>query len=179
VPGVDTVLSVTAESSPDADDLVCTAGERELLEGFLEYHRNVVRGKLRSLSEADARRRLVPSLTTPIGLVKHAAAVERNWFQHYLGGQPREQIAGDARGGPGSWEVGDDETIAAVIAEFDQACAESRRIAAGVDLDHLVPQDQHGTVSVRWIYVHLIREHARHIGHADILREQIDGATGD
>jgi hypothetical protein len=161
------------------DDVVCTAGERELLEGFLEYHRRVVGEKVRGLSEDDARERLVPSLTTPIGLVKHAAAVERNWFQHWLGGRPREQISGNARGDDASFHVGEDETVAGVVAEYEEACAESRRIAAGFDLDDTVPQDQLGQVSLRWIYVHLIREHARHIGHADILREQIDGATGD
>ncbi|HUA28518.1 MAG TPA: DinB family protein [Streptosporangiaceae bacterium] len=161
------------------EELVCTAGERELLEGFLEYHRRVVGGKLRGLSDEDARRRLVPSLTTPIGLVKHAAAVERNWFQHCLGGTPRDQISGNARGDDTSWEVRGDESIADVVGEYEEACAQSRRIAARFGLDDTVPQDQLGTVSLRWIYVHLIREHARHIGHADILREQIDGATGD
>jgi hypothetical protein len=158
------------------EDLVCTAGERELLEGFLEYHRRVVSGKLLGLSEEDARRHLVPSATTPIGLVKHAAAVERNWFQHHLAGRPREQIAG---GDDASWEVGEDETIAGVVAEYGEACDQSRQIAAGFDLDHTVPHDYLGQVSLRWIYVHMTREHARHIGHADILREQIDGATGD
>lgn len=71
---------------PDEEDLVAVAPERETLEGFLEYHRRALSGKVRGLSEEDARRRLVPSLTTMIGLVSHAAAVERNWFQHYLGG---------------------------------------------------------------------------------------------
>jgi hypothetical protein len=170
---------VTANASVTEEDLVCTAGERELLEGFLEYHRRVVSGKLCGLSEEDARRHLVPSLTTPIGLVKHAAAVERNWFQHQLARRPRGQIAGNARGDDASWEVGKDETIAEVVAEYDESCAESRRIAAGFVLDHTVPHDRLGRVSLRWIYVHMIREHARHIGHADILREQIDGAAGD
>jgi Protein of unknown function (DUF664) len=170
---------VTANASFTEEDLVCTAGERELLEGFLEYHRRVVGEKLRGLSEEDARRHLVPSSTTPIGLVKHAAAVERNWFQHHLAERPREQIAGNARGDDASWDVGEDETIADVVAEYQQSCAESRRIAQGFALDHTVPQDQLGRVSLRWIYVHMIREHARHIGHADILREQVDGATGD
>lgn len=172
-------MAVAADASFTGEELVCTAGERELLEGFLEYHRQVVRGKVRGLSEEDARRRLVPSSTTPIGLIKHAAAVERAWFQHYLAGRPREQIAGNARGDAPSWEVGQDETIADVIAEFDAACAESRQIAAGFALDDTVPHDRLGPVSLRWIYVHMIREHARHVGHADILREQIDGATGD
>ena len=170
---------MASNTSLTEEEVVCTAGERELLEGFLEYHRHVVGGKLRGLSEEDARRRLVPSLTTPIGLVKHAAAVERNWFRHYLGGTPREQIAGNARGDDASWEVGQDEAVADVVAEYEEACAQSRRIAAGFGLDDTVPHDQLGPVSLRWIYVHMIREHARHIGQADILREQIDGATGD
>jgi hypothetical protein len=170
---------VTSNPSLTEEEVVCTAGERDLLEGFLEYHRHVVSGKLRGLSEAGARRHLVPTLTTPIGLVKHAAAVERNWFQHYLGGRPRGQIAGNAWADDASWEVGEDETIADVIAEYDESCAESRRIAAGFGLDDTVPHEQLGPVSLRWIYVHMIGEHARHIGHADILREQVDGATGD
>jgi len=90
----------------DEDDLVAVAPERETLEGFLEYHRKVISGKLRGLSEEDARRRLVPSLTTMLGLVSHAAAVERNWFQHYLGGKPREEITGNSRGDAPSWDVG-------------------------------------------------------------------------
>jgi hypothetical protein len=170
---------VTDTPPVDEEDLVAVAPERETLEGFLEYHRRVVGGKLRGLSEEDARRRLVPSLTTMLGLVSHAAAVERNWFQHYLGGQPREEITGNARGDDASWDVGADQTIGDVVAEFESACATSRQIAAGFALDETVPRDGQGRVSVRWVYVHVIREHARHIGHADILREQIDGVTGD
>lgn len=105
--------------------------------------------------------------------------MERAWFQHHLAGRPAEQIAGNSRGDAASWDVGPDETIADVIAEFGESCAESRRIAAGFVLDHTVPHERLGRVSVRWIYVHMIREHARHIGQADILCEQIDGATGD
>ncbi len=96
---------VTATPPLADEDLVAVAGERETLEGFLEYHRKALSGKLRGLSEEDARRRLVPSLTTMLGLVRHAAAVERNWFQHYLGGTPREEITGNARGDAPSWDV--------------------------------------------------------------------------
>lgn len=74
-----------------------------------------------------------------LGLVSHAAAVERNWFQHYLGGKPREGIRGNSRGDAPSWDVGADKTIADVIAEFDSACATSRWIAAGFTVDHTVP----------------------------------------
>src|SRR4051812_27181119 len=109
------------------EDLVRTAGEREILEAFLDSHREVTVDKLRGLSEADARRRLVPSETTPIGLVKHLTGVERNWFQHILAGRPRDEIPGESRGGPDSWQVSDTETVAATITAFEQACAESRR----------------------------------------------------
>jgi hypothetical protein len=170
---------MTTDRTFTEEDLVTAAGERELLEGFLEYHRRVVGEKLSGLSEEDARRRLVPSLTTPIGLVKHAAAVERNWFQHQLAGRPRDQIAGNSRGDDASFEVAADETVAGVVAEYEESCAQARQIAAGFTLDHTVPHERLERVSLRWIYVHIIREHARHIGHADILREQIDGATGD
>ncbi|MFG1661466.1 DinB family protein, partial [Micromonospora chersina] len=135
--------------------------------------------KVRGLSEDDARRSLVPSLTTLIGLVKHAAAVERNGFQHCLAQQPREQIVGNSFGDDASWQVGSDETVANVIAEYATACERSRQIAAGFALDDTVPHSRLGTVSLRYIYVHMIRELARHCGHADILREQIDGLTGD
>jgi hypothetical protein len=163
----------------DEEDLVTVAPEREILEVFLEHHRGALSGKLRGLSEEDARRRLVPSLTTLLGLVSHAAAVERNWFQHYLGGKPREEIAGNARGDDPSWDVGADKTLGGVIAEFESACAASRQIAAGFALDQTVPHDQLGQVSLRFIYVNIIAEYARHAGHADIIREQIDGVTGD
>jgi hypothetical protein len=121
------------------------------------------------------KKTLSPNL---LGLVSHAAAVERNWFKHYLGGMPREEITGNARGDDPSWDVAG-KTVAGVIAELESACAESRRIAAGFALDQTVPHDQLGQVSLRFIYVNIVAEYARHAGHADIIREQIDGATGD
>ena len=110
----------------------------------------------------------MPSLTTLLGLVSHAAAVERNWFQHYLGGKPREEITGNSRGDAPSWDVGADQTIAGVIAELESACAASRQIAAGFTLDQTVPHEELGQVSLRFIYVNIISEYARHAGHAGI-----------
>jgi hypothetical protein len=160
------------------DELVSTGTEREILEAFLEFHRSVVKRKLIGLSEEDARRSLVPSLTTLAGLVKHLSAVERSWFQRTLAQRPPDAIEGDAIGADNTWVVGDDESIEDLIAEYDGACSESRIVAAELELDHSVPHRRLGRVSLRWVYVHMIEETARHAGHADILREQIDGAVG-
>jgi hypothetical protein len=150
-----------------------TVGEREMLEHFLDVQRWELKETVEGLSDVDVRRRLVPSLTTLIGLIKHNCAVERNWFQHRLLEIPRDQIALRSNADDGSWAVGESETIAEVLAEYDLACAESRRFAAGFPLDHIVPHERLGRVSLRWIYAHMIEEVARHAGHADILREQI------
>jgi uncharacterized damage-inducible protein DinB len=172
-------VRVTTPPPLDAEKRVSTANERDVLEAFVDYYRQVLVGKLRGLSEDDVRRRLVPSQTTLLGLVKHAAAVERSWFQHRLDQRPRDQIEANSRGDAQSWVIGEDETVADVVAEYAEACARSRQIAARFALDDSVPHDRLGRVSLRWIYVHMIEELARHAGHADILREQIDGATGD
>jgi hypothetical protein len=154
--------------------LVSTAGEREVLGAFLDFHRSVLVRKVSGLSEEDARRRLVPSMTTLAGLVKHVIGVERDWFQRRLTQRPDEGVGPDGDG----WVLADGDTVAALVAEYEQTCEQSRRTASGFDLDDTVPHPRLGRVSLRWIYVHMIEETARHVGHADILREQTDGATG-
>ena len=161
----------------DAVKAATTAGEREMLEVFLDYHRRTIVMKIDGLSEEDVRRRLVPSLTTPLGLIKHLTVVEMSWFQRRLAQRAPEDIEGYLIDDVERWTVGPADTIAGVVAGYAAACAESRRTAAGYDLDHVVPHDRFGEVSLRWIYVHMIEETAQHAGHADILREQIDGAT--
>jgi uncharacterized damage-inducible protein DinB len=160
------------------DELVSTGTEREILEAFLEFHRGVVKRKVSGLSEEDARRSLVPSLTTLAGILKHLSAVERSWFQRRLAQRSPDAIEGDSRGTDNTWSVADDESIEDLIAEYDEACSESRGIAAELELEDSVPHERLGRVSLRWVYVHMIEETARHAGHADILREQIDGAVG-
>ena len=170
---------MTADQPLDVETPIGTAGERAMLEAFLDDYRGIIQSKLDGLSIEDARRRLVPSSTTLIGLVKHAAAVERGWFQLRLAGRRPEEITGHPRGDEASWRVGPDESIADVIEEHAAACATSRQIAAGFALEDAVEHPRMGVVSLRWIYVHMIEELARHAGHADILREQIDGTTSD
>jgi uncharacterized damage-inducible protein DinB len=159
------------------DELVSTGTERETLETFLNGYRDVIRRQLAGLSDEDAGRRLVPSRTTLAGIVKHMASVERGWFQHVLAQRPVEEITGDVGGGATSWTVGPDEAVKDVIAEYERTCAESDEVAAGMALDDSAPHGRMGQVSLRWVYVHMIEETARHAGHADILREQTDGVT--
>jgi hypothetical protein len=152
--------------------------ERTLLENMLDYNRAALIQTVEGLSEEEARRRLVASATTPIGLIKHAAAGERIWFQHYLAGLPEAECDGYARRGEGSFAVSDDETLADVIAEFERASDRSRAIAERYDLDHTVQHPRAGTVSLRFIYLLGIEDFARHAGHGDILAEQIHHPMG-
>lgn len=162
-------------TDPDVVAVVRSAvgGEREVLEAFLDFQRAVVRRKATGLSEQEARRRLVSSATTIVGLVKHLTVVEYNWFERILAQRPSQLPDPDA-----TFAVGDDETVKDVLDAYDAACDRSREIAAQFELDHAVPQEELGQVSLRWIYMHMIEETARHAGHADILRELTDGSTG-
>ncbi|GAA5194398.1 DinB family protein [Rugosimonospora acidiphila] len=170
-------MTVTQPDPPlTADELVSTGGEREVLEAFLDLYRGVVTRKLMGVSAEQARLRLVPSLTTLAGLVKHLAAVEREWFQLVLAQRSADEIGGVPR--DDGWTVGTEETVEDLVAEYERACAQSRQVAAGFALEDSVPHPRLGRVSLRWIYAHLIEETARHAGHADVLREQTDGATG-
>jgi len=151
--------------------------ERTTLESFLDDYRDIVVRKVSGLSDADARRRLVPSSTTVAGLVKHLRWAEYGWFDQFLQGKSDDNRRAHER----SWEfeIGAEESLPTLISEYQSQCEESRRIAAGYPLDHTLRHGRLGTtVSLRWIYLHMIQETARHTGQLDILREQLDGATG-
>ena len=122
------------------------------------------------LSESDARRRLVASATTPIGLIKHAAAAERFWFQRLLLGLEESDCDGPASPGDARFAVTDEETLDDVITEFRAASQRSRDIVATRDLGDVTIHPRAGAVSVRWVLLHMIEEVGRHAGHADILR---------
>lgn len=153
------------------------SGERATLEAFLDDYRDILVRKVSGLSDADARRHLVPSPTTVGGLVKHLRWAEYGWFEQFLQGRLDDNRRTHER----SWEfeLQSDEFLPTLIAEYQAQCEQSRRIAARYSLDHEL---RHGrletTVSLRWIYLHMIQETARHTGQIDILREQLDGGTG-
>lgn len=150
-----------------------TGAERHLLEATMDRQRRAVADTARGLSDADVRRRLVTSLTTPIGLVKHAAMAERRWFQLLLGGLEDSACDGPTTPGDASFVVAESETLDDVIAEFERASARSREIAARFELDDTWTHDVLGEVTLRFVYLLLIEDFARHAGHGDILREQL------
>jgi hypothetical protein len=165
----------------DIGEASAVADERTTLEVFLDYYREAVKGKVRGLSDEDARRHLVPSATTLLGLIKHLCRVEVSWFQHRLAQIPSEELPAlrwiDQP--DGDFRIAPEETVETLLAQYEEQCAVSRETAARFELDDAVPHPVLGEVSLRWIYVHMIEETARHAGHADILREQLDGSTGD
>jgi hypothetical protein len=127
---------------------------------------------LDGLTEAEARRRLLPSKTTPLGLVKHATFVERVWFEEALTCQPRTETGVEA-GPDGSFELRVADTIDFVRSRYLEACAAPRRAVEHLGVDDVVSGNRRGPLPLRWIYLHVLRQHAQHCGHADILREQV------
>jgi hypothetical protein len=148
------------------------ADERTQLDQFLDTNRGELVETLLGLTEEQARRRLVPSLTTPLGLLKHVTWAEQVWFHVGLAGHTREELGIPHENDP-SWAVSEDDTVESVIADYRRVCAEARTIAAAYALDDLVQHNRRGPLTLRWLYLHMIEEIARHAGHADILREQI------
>jgi uncharacterized damage-inducible protein DinB len=156
------------------------AGERDMLESWLEFHRQTLVRKCADLGPEDlARHAVPPSSLSLLGLVRHMTEVERHWFQRVLtatGARPL-YVSKEARDADfdGAAPENSDASLAALQAEWEA----SRRAAAGFDdLDDLARSTRSGEVGLRWILVHMIEEYARHNGHADLLRECIDGRVG-
>ncbi|MCC9205085.1 DinB family protein [Arthrobacter sp. zg-Y769] len=155
-----------------------SASERETLTGFLDYFRATVHLKAAGLSDADAARRLLPSLTTVSGLVQHLTDVERLWFQDRIDGQQGVPVRWSKEDPDGEFRVSETASLALLLADYDDACGRSRDVLARYDLEDPCRGGSRGQ-SVRWVLVHMIEETARHCGHLDILRELLDGTTGD
>ncbi|MFD2468963.1 DinB family protein [Amycolatopsis silviterrae] len=141
-------------------------------EWFLDAHREALRHCLDGLTEEQARRSLVPSRTTLLGLVKHAAFVERVWFDEAVTGRPRAEI-GIPETPDESFILTDDDTVESVRRAHREACENARKATAALELTDLLPGNRRGPLPLRFVYLHVLRELAQHCGHADILREQI------
>ncbi len=147
-------------------------GERTQLEAFVEDYRSAIEATLEGLTEEQARRRLVPSATTLLGLVKHVTWMQRVWFEECVGGSSRRQL-GLVNSPDESFRLGAADTIASVTAAHRDACATARTAAAALPLDTVVTGHRTGPRTLRWVYLQVLRELAQHCGHADILREQV------
>jgi hypothetical protein len=159
-------------SRPSFEPSVFHVDLRDQFEVFLDEHRRALHECVDGLTDEQARRRIVGSKTTLLGLVKHATFVERVWFGEAIDQRSRSHM-GIVATPDESFDLHDDDTIDSVRAAYEAACAESRRAAADVDLDDLVVGNRRGPLPLRWVYLHLLRELAQHCGHADILREVI------
>ncbi|MFI5675850.1 DinB family protein [Streptomyces cellulosae] len=156
-----------------------TGAERPMLESWLAFHRATLELKCAELDDAQVRTASAePSSLTLLGLVQHLAEVERNWFQRVAAGLDVPPVYEKGNGYALDPEHGLDHALAA----WKREIARGEELCAGRSLDDLgrtADGPMAGLeVSLRWVYVHMIEEYARHNGHADILRERIDGVTG-
>ena len=167
--------ATTVDDRPEPPD---TGNEREILCGFLDFLRASAVFKARGLSDADAARRLLPSLTTVSGLLRHLADVERVWFRERLDGQPGVPTRWSDDEPEGEFLVGPGDSLAGIIQDYEKACAESREVLSRYELDDPCLASPAGH-NVRWVVTHMIEETGRHCGHLDIVRELLDGTTGE
>ncbi|MEW2399432.1 DinB family protein [Streptomyces sp. NPDC046862] len=157
-----------------------TTGELEALSQWLDFHRATLLMKLEGLEDADLRRPMVPSGTSLLGLVKHLAETEHGWFCLEflrLDERPLYETPDDPEAG---FRIEPHETVDEIVQTYLDQCERARKIVAEqASLEIDVPENLRGRVNLRWILLHMIEETSRHNGHADILREMIDGTTGD
>ena len=154
-----------------------TGDEKENLHGFLDKQRDVMVWKLDGLDDEQLRRPMTPSGTNLLGMVKHLAAVEYGWFCLTFG-RETEPLPFDENDENADLRVRQDETTESIVAFYGRARAAADQVIDEFDLDDTGTSWAGATVSLRWVLLHMIEETARHAGHADIVRELIDGATG-
>lgn len=153
----------------------------EVFLGYLEYFRSVLVDKVRGLSDEDLRASRLPSGWTPAELLKHLAYVELRWLEWGFEGSDVDEPWGDER--DGRWYVGPEEPVADLIQALEAQATRSRVVVESHDLADV------GKPGERWdgaepptlerILFHLLQEYARHVGHLDVVRELIDGSTGE
>ena len=169
-----TAPQITRESAP------YIAGERQMLEAWLDFHRQTLLLKCSGLTASQLRERAAPpSKLSLLGLVRHMTEVERGWFRLRIGGEDVRFQYSSESDPDGEFDHVDsadvEHDLAAYVREIDLA----RQAVAGRGLDETFYHSyRDAEVTVRWVYVHMVEEYARHNGHADLLRERIDGATG-
>ncbi|MFE6622737.1 DinB family protein [Streptomyces sp. NPDC008086] len=160
-----------------------TADERTMLEGWLDYHRQTLALKCEGLTDAQLRTASVaPSKLTLMGLVRHMAEVERGWFRQVLMDMDPGPIYFSEEDPDGEFHLTEADTWEEAYATWQAEIDIARRNAADFGLDDLSKGRHRRSgeqFNLRWLLTHMIEEYARHNGHADLIRERVDGATGD
>jgi uncharacterized damage-inducible protein DinB len=170
-----------ADPPPDLRPQPQTVGsERELLEGFLDFHRATLLWKCDMLTDEQLRERSVPpSGLSLLGLLRHLADVERTWFrQRFMGEDVPDLYPSEDDPDTDFTEVATAD-VAAALDSFRAEIEAARAVVRDRSLDETFTGPSGTTYSLRWVYLHMIEEYARHNGHADLLRERIDGVTGE
>jgi uncharacterized damage-inducible protein DinB len=157
-----------------------TGDERPMLEGWLGWHRQTLLSKCAGLTgEQLATTAVEPSTLSLLGLVRHLAEVERSWFRIRAGGQPLEPIFFTDDRPDDDFDAGTPGSAESDLATYRREVDLADEAAAKLPLDHTFATSTRPEISLRWVYLHMIEEYARHNGHADLLRQRIDGTTGD
>jgi uncharacterized damage-inducible protein DinB len=154
--------------------------ERDQLAGFLDFLRATVVWKASGLTDEQSRRSLVPSkLLTVAGLVWHLTLVEEWWFGNVIGGEPDRWDEASKADPDVDWKPDPDTPLSLLVAGYRQRCEVNRRHLAGHELDDVITAPNGRRFNVRWVLTHMIEETARHAGHLDLIREQLDGLVGE
>lgn len=176
---------MTDQPATDRTDPPTQGDERTLLVAYLDYHRQTLRRKAGGLDTAQLATALPPSEMTLGGMVKHLALVENSWLREVFLGEPMSEpwrsVDWDADW-DWDWHSATDDTPEQLWSLYDEMVADADAVIAGARLDDLSAKPSRRTgepFSLRWILLHLIEEYARHNGHADLIRESIDGQTGE
>jgi uncharacterized damage-inducible protein DinB len=155
------------------------AGERETLTGFLDAQRATLAIKCDGLSDDQLRERACePSALSLLGLVRHMAEVEKNWFRPLLAGDEMAGLYAPGLDWEMAWDVGDADVAEAFLV-WEAECANSRALTVAAPSLDTTGLRGGWRFTLRWVLTHMVEEYARHNGHADLLRERIDGQTGE
>jgi uncharacterized damage-inducible protein DinB len=166
-------------------DVALRGDEQSMVRDYLDYHRATFLSKIAGLDKQQLAQSIPTSVMTLAGLTKHLALVEDSWFQEtFLGNEDVEPWSSAPFDSDPDWDFHSaiDDDPADLVALYEAACARSRAAYAdkSLDTESLSLDRRTGErFSLRWIMLHAIEETARHNGHADLLREAIDGATGE
>jgi uncharacterized damage-inducible protein DinB len=171
---------MTFRSPASRIDPTYETDERRALAEWLDFHRATLLQKLDGLDDEQLRHEMVPSRVCLLGLVKHLTAVEHGWFVVNFARSGEPHMFDSPDDPDADFHIAEGETTDAIVEGYMRACARSREIyEAAPSLEAAFPHPRRGAMGLRWLMLHMIEETARHNGHADIIRELIDGATGD